>query len=101
MEYNLPPREVFEKEVPHTIPDWERREQLIKGYAGQIRYCMKRLQKDEYKLRSKKKHKWWTDKEMYADIRKFQSHIIDWQDRINKCADGRELDFLGKSLKSK
>ena len=83
------------KEIPDTP---ERREQLIKSYEGQIAYCLKRIIKDEKKLASKKKHKWWTDAEMHADITKMNKNIEEWQRRIDACRNGEPLTFLGKKL---
>lgn len=83
------------KEIPDTP---ERREQLIKSYEGQIAYCLKRIIKDEKKLVSKKKHKWWTDAEMHADIAKMRNNIEEWQRRIDACRNGEPLTFLGKKL---
>lgn len=74
--------------------DQKKREALIKGYEGQIRYLHKRIEKN---ARDKAKHR-----RVKRDPDKDTAHchwlIEQWQDRIDKCKNGEPLDFLGKSL---
>lgn len=69
------------------MEDIEKREQLIKGYEGQIRYLQKRIQKNRRTKRDPDK-----------DTAHCHLLIEKWQERIDKCKNGEPLDFLGKSL---
>lgn len=80
--------------VDRIYPDWEKREALIKGYEGQIRYCDKRIAKAE---RDKAKHRR-VKKDPDKVIAQMEFNKRQWQERIDRCKSGAPLDFLGKSL---
>lgn len=78
------------------MKDLAKRIQLVKSYEGQIRYCLKRIEKDKAKIAKPKNAK--RVKALEADIRHFEKNIEKWQERIDKCCNGEPLDFLGKNL---
>lgn len=78
-----------------VMTEEEHRVALIKGYEGQIRYCYKRIAKDERNIAKKRRVK----RDPYKDIEHCKWLIDKWQERIDKCKNGEPLDFLGKSLR--
>lgn len=83
--------------VSREFPDWEKREALIKGYEGQVRYCDKRITKAE---QDKAKHRR-VKKDPDAVIAQMEFNKAQWLKRIEKCKTGAPLDFLGKKLSRK
>lgn len=79
------------------MDDMEKRESLIKGYEGQIRYLHKRIEKN---ARDKAKNRR-TKRDPDKDTAHCYWLIDQWQARIDKCRNGEPLDFLGKSLEWK
>lgn len=86
-------RPVPQKPQP-PMTDAQKREQLIKSYEGQIRYCYKRIEKDKRNIAKKRRVK----RDPYKDIEHFEELITKWQARIDACKNGDPLDFLGKKL---
>ena len=76
------------------MEDIEKREQLIKGYEGQIRYLQKRIQKNANNKAKNRR----TKRDPVKDTEHCYLLIEKWQERIDKCKNGEPLDFLGKSL---
>lgn len=76
------------------MEDFEKREALVKGYEGQIRYLHKRIEKN---ARNKAKHRR-TKRDPDKDTAKCEWMIKEWQKRIDACKNGEPLDFLGKKL---
>lgn len=79
---------------PRIMTEEEKREALVKGYEGQIRYLYKRIEKNRRNKEKKRRVKRDPDK----DTAHCYWLIEQWQARINKCKNGEPLDFLGKSL---
>lgn len=74
--------------------DQKKREALISGYEGQIRYLHKRIEKNARNKATRRRTKRDPDK----DTAHCYWLIEQWQNRIDKCKSGAELDFLGKPL---
>lgn len=79
---------------PRVMTEEEKREALVKGYEGQIRYLYKRIEKNRRNKEKKRRVKRDPDK----DTAHCYWLIEQWQARIDKCKNGEPLDFLGKAL---
>ena len=76
------------------MEDAEKREQLIKGYEGQIRYLYRRIERNKSRMKTHRRVK----RDPRKDIEHCRDLIVKWQKRIDACKNGDPLDFLGKKL---
>lgn len=91
-------KKIYPQKTNVVLNEKEKREALVKGYRGQLRYLNKRIAKDTRKILSKGKKKSRLNEELEKDIRACEYKILKWKERIDACRSGAPLDFLGKSL---
>ena len=85
-EYDLTPEE-----------DAKKREILIKGYEGQVRYCYKRIEREKRKLARKKNEPRYP--KIKAVIAHYEKLAEAWQRRIEMCKNGEPFEnFLKKKV---
>ena len=85
-EYDLTPEE-----------DAKKREILIKGYEGQVRYCYKRIEREKRKLARKKNEPRFP--KIKAAIAHYEKLAEAWQRRIEMCKNGEPFEnFLQKKV---
>lgn len=85
-EYNLTPEE-----------DAVKREQLIKGYMGQIEYCYRRIEREKRKLARKKNELRYP--KIRAAITHYEKLAEQWKKRIELCKNGEPFEnFLKKKV---
>ena len=75
-----------------------KREQLIKGYQGQVEYCRKRVERERRKLARKKNEPRYP--KILANIKHYTELGKAWEHRIELCQNGAPFEtFLKKKLR--
>lgn len=81
----------MENEMWMTLPDAEKRANLIKSYEGQIAYMHKRIGRNERRLARHAKH---VKREPHADIEWCKEMIRRWNLRIERVKSGEPLENI-------
>jgi hypothetical protein len=87
------------KEERPMTPEEEkaRREQLIKGYEGQVEYCYRRIEREKRKLARKKNEPRYP--KIRANIEHYTKLAEAWKERIELCRSGAPFEqFLKKKV---
>lgn len=80
-----------------TIEEQTRREQLIRGYEGQVQYCYRRIAREERKLARKKNEPCYP--KIRANIKHYTELAEAWKRRIELCRSGAPFEeFLKKKV---
>lgn len=80
-----------------TEEERQRREQLIKGYEGQVEYCIRRIEREKRKLSRKKNAPRYP--KIKANIEHYTKLKTAWEERIELCRSGAPFEtFLKKKV---